>query len=67
MAPAANVAEDGLVSHQWEERPCKGSMPRYRGMPGTGSRVGGWMSRGGVMGWGFSEGKPGKGISLKCK
>ncbi|KRY94964.1 hypothetical protein T4B_4070 [Trichinella pseudospiralis] len=21
MAPAAYVAEDGLVSHQWEERP----------------------------------------------
>ena len=33
MAPAACVAEDGLVGHQWEERPlsCEGSMPQYRG------------------------------------
>jgi hypothetical protein len=29
MAPAAYVAEDGLVSYQWEERPwsCEGCVP----------------------------------------
>ena len=43
MASAAYIAEDGLVSHQWEERSpwsCEGSMPQCRGMPepGSGSR-----------------------------
>jgi hypothetical protein len=44
MSPAAYVAEDGLVGHQWEERPlsCEDSMPQYRGMPGPGSRSG-WV------------------------
>ena len=44
MAPAAYVAEDGLVDHQCEERPlvCEGSMPQCRGMPGPGSRYG-WV------------------------
>jgi hypothetical protein len=48
MALAAYVAEDGLVGHQWEERPwsCEGSMPQYRGMPGPGIGVGGLVSRG---------------------
>ena len=48
MAPAPYVAEDGLVGHQWEERPwsCEGSTPQYRGMPGTGMEVGGLESRG---------------------
>jgi hypothetical protein len=32
LAPAAYVAEDGLVSHQWEERP----LLQCRGMPGPG-------------------------------
>ena len=27
MALAAHVAEDGLVSHQWEERPLKALCP----------------------------------------
>jgi hypothetical protein len=36
----AHVAEDGLVGHQWEERPCEGSVPQYRGMLGPGSRSG---------------------------
>jgi hypothetical protein len=26
MALAAYVAEDGPISHQWEERSCEGSM-----------------------------------------
>ena len=42
MVLAAYVAEDGLVSHQREERSCGGSMPQYRGMPGPGSRSG-WV------------------------
>ena len=44
MAPAAYVAEDGLVSHQWEERPwpCEDSMPQYRGIPEPGSKSG-WV------------------------
>jgi hypothetical protein len=44
MAPAAYVAEDGLVRHQWEERlplmSCKSSMPQCRGMPRQGSGSG---------------------------
>jgi len=42
MAPAAYVAEDGLVGHQWEERPwsCEGSMPQCRGMSWWGGRKG---------------------------
>ena len=44
VALAVYVAEDGLVSHQWEERPrsCEGSMPQYRGMLEPGSRSG-WV------------------------
>jgi hypothetical protein len=36
MAPAAYVAEDGLVGHQWEEGPWSfgGLMPQCRGMLG---------------------------------
>ena len=47
MALAVYVAEDGLVGHQWEERPwsCEGSRPQYRGMPGPGMGVGGLGSR----------------------
>jgi hypothetical protein len=43
MTPAAYVAEDGLVRHQWKERPlvlCEGLMPQYRGGWGSGG-VGG--------------------------
>ena len=48
VALAIYVAEDGLVGHQWEERPLvyEGSMPQYRGMPGLGMGVGGLGSRG---------------------
>jgi hypothetical protein len=51
MALAAYVAEDGLVSHQWEEWPLglEGSMPQYRGLPGPGSRSG-WVSEQGEEG-----------------
>jgi hypothetical protein len=68
MAPAAYVAEDGLVGHQWEERPwvlsCEGSMPQCRGMPGPGSRSGWVGEQGGGGDRGFSEGKPGKVITF---
>ena len=68
MALAAYVAEDGLVSHQWEERPwsCEGSMPQYRGMPGPGSRsrwVGEQEEGGGNRG--FLKGKLGNGITFE--
>ena len=38
------VAEDGLVSHQWEEKSLVlgRSYPQYRGMPGPGSKSG-WV------------------------
>ena len=44
MALAVYIAEDGLVGHQWEERPsvCEGSMPQDRGMPGLEMGVG-WL------------------------
>ena len=66
MALAIFVAEDGLVGHQWEERPlsCEGSMPQYRGMPGPGSGSG-WVGEQGKGDRGFSEGKPGKGITFE--
>ena len=50
MAPAAFVAKDGLVGHQWEERSCEGSMPQCREMPGQGSRSG-WVGEQGEEGW----------------
>jgi hypothetical protein len=48
VALALFVTEDGLVGHQWEERRLSyvGSMPQYRGMPGTGMGLGGLGSRG---------------------
>ena len=51
MAPAAYAAEDGLVGHQWEERPLssEGSMPQYRRMPGPGSGSG-WVGEKGEWG-----------------
>ena len=41
-------------------------MPQYKGMLGPGSRSG-WVVEQGKGGWdrGFSEGKPGKGITFK--
>jgi hypothetical protein len=61
MAPAAYVAEDGLVGHKREEDPwsCEGFMPQCRGMPGPGC-TSGWVGeqgeRGGDRVSGFSEG-----------
>jgi hypothetical protein len=48
VALGVYVAEDGLASHQWEERPlsCEGSMLQYGGIPGPGMGVCGLGSRG---------------------
>jgi hypothetical protein len=47
VALAIFVAEDGLVSHQWEERPLVlGLYASIWGMPGPGMGVGGLGSRG---------------------
>jgi hypothetical protein len=45
---------------------CESSMPQYRGMPGLGSRSG-WVGKQEELGRhrGFSEGKPGKGITFE--
>ena len=66
---AACIA-DGLVSHQWKERPgplsCEGSMTQYRRMPGLESRNG-WVGEQGrreEIG-GFLEGKLGKWITFE--
>jgi len=49
MAPAAYVAQDGLVGHQWEEKPLV--LPRLdsqcTGLSGGGS--GGWLGRGNTL------------------
>jgi hypothetical protein len=44
MAPAAYVAEDGLVGHNWNRGllSWEESMPQYRRMPGQGGGSG-WM------------------------
>jgi hypothetical protein len=68
MALAVYVAQDSLLSHQWEERPlaCEGSIPQYRGMPGPGSGNG-WVAEQGE--WrgdrGVLEGKPGWRITFE--
>jgi hypothetical protein len=36
MAPAAYVAEDGLVGHHWKKRSSEGSITQCRGMVGPG-------------------------------
>ena len=68
MALAPYVAEDGLVGHQWEERPwsCEGSLPQYRGTPGPGSDSE-WVGEQGEDGSyrGLLEGKLGKGITFE--
>jgi hypothetical protein len=65
MATDTCVAEDGLVRHQWEERPCEGSMPQCRGTPGQGSRSG-WVGEEGDRGWdmGVFGGKTRKGDNI---
>ena len=68
MGLAAYVAEDGLVGHQWEERPLvlQRSYAQYRDMPGPGSRSG-WVDKKGEWrgNMGYSEGKLGKGITFE--
>ena len=49
MAPAVYVAEDGLVSHQWQERPLvpvKGLCPSVGECQGQEAIVGRLVSRG---------------------
>jgi hypothetical protein len=50
---AAYVSEDGLVGHQWKERPIgfANYMPQYRGMPGQRSGSG-WLGEWGREGMG---------------
>ena len=63
MSLVAYVAEDGLVGHQWEERPL--ALGRFYA-PGTGSRSG-WIGEQWERGEdrGFSERKLGKGITFE--
>jgi hypothetical protein len=65
MVVAAYVAEDGLVGHEWEERlgPVKVLCPSIGECQGQEAGVGGFVSRG-MGGYGFSEGKPGKGDNI---
>jgi hypothetical protein len=67
MVLAAYVEEDGFVSHQWKKGQWsfEGLMPHCRGMPGPGCWSV-WVDEQGQVGWnrGFSEGKPGKGITF---
>jgi hypothetical protein len=51
MAPAAYVAEDGLIWHQWGGAwYCRGLMPQDRGMLEWWGRSG-WVGGAGVGGW----------------
>ena len=73
MAPAAYAAEDGLVGHQWEERPLVLGRLYVRGgkLPGRrGGVVGGQESTLTEAGEGrgdrdFPEEKSGKGITFE--
>ena len=68
MSLVAYVAEDGLVALNGRRGPlsCEGSIPQYRGMSGPGSRSE-WVGEQGEGGEdrGFSERKPGKGITFE--
>jgi len=70
MAPAAYVAEDGLVGHQWKEKPLfLPPPPQCRGMSG-GVRRSGWMGRGNTLieeggDRRFMDRKLGKGITFE--
>jgi hypothetical protein len=70
MALAAYVAEDGLVSNQWEERhwSYKDSIPQYRGMRRPGSKRG-WVGEQGEeeKGGEFWRGNQERAQQLKCK
>jgi hypothetical protein len=69
MALAAYVAEDGLGGHQWEDGrrapwSFEGSMPQYRGMPGSGSRSGWVVKQGEGERMGFFGGESRKGDNI---
>jgi hypothetical protein len=67
MAPAAYVAEDDLVGHQWEERPgpVKVLCPSVGECQGQEAGVGGLVSRGRGNGMGvFFRGET-KGITFE--
>jgi hypothetical protein len=63
MAPAAYVTKDGLLGHQWQERPWsgEGSRSQCSGMPGPGSRSR-WVGEGGREGVGVFRGETRKGV-----
>jgi hypothetical protein len=69
VALAAYVAEDGLVSHQWEERalgPVKILCPIIGDYQGQEWEWAGWESGGGERRWGGGcGGKLGKGITFE--
>jgi hypothetical protein len=63
MALAIYIAEDGLVGHQWEERPLvllTVLCPSIGECQGQEAGVGGLVSRGRGEGIEGSQGKPGK-------
>ena len=60
MVLAAYVAEDGLVSHQWEVKALCPSVGEFQE-----ALLGVLVSRGRGKGRGFSEGKPGMGITFE--
>jgi len=75
MTPAANVAQDGLVGHQWEKKPLV--LPRLD-PPSVGKCLGGeaesrlivegeypYRRRGGERDMGLMDGKPGKEITFE--
>jgi hypothetical protein len=65
MAPAAHVAENGLVGHQWEERPLI-LCPSIGKCQDQEVGVDGLVSREEERGdRGVLEGKPGKGITFE--
>jgi hypothetical protein len=71
ITPVAYAAEDGLIGHQWEERPfVLGRLyaTMWGECQGQKLRMGGLVSKGrGEEGGGgcFSEEKPGKGITFE--
>jgi hypothetical protein len=65
---AAYVAEDGLVGHQWEERPLvlrRSYAPVQRNARARKQEWVGWGAGGGERDRGFSERKLGQGIAFE--
>jgi hypothetical protein len=72
MAPVTYVAEDGLVGHQWQEQALDlrvfDAGACQSGKAGVGRWVVKYPHRGrGNGARGFLGGRPGKGITLKCR